>query len=515
MNLVRLIILLLPIMVYAQTITIAVDAIHGKKEAIKQWTPTVKYLNKKIPKYSFKLYPFLPNEFSNVKEMIQDGNIDFIISPPAMYVDMEVTLGASKILTLVKQKNNTEFGSVIISNKLSNITKLSQIDENTRIAAVASLGFGGWLIGYDTLKSNNVKVKEEDVIFVGTQEKVVKTVLENKADIGIIRTGILEDLQEKKRLNLQDINILNQQHHKGFPFICSTKLYPEWAFARTKNVNVDTSRAIAIALLTLPKDSNVTKSTGYYYHWTVPYDYKSVRELMQRLQVGPYVNEDSKFIKRWINNHKELFYSIIFILFLVVLFLIYAKYINTELIKKDREKELLLEEIKNLAYNDALTNIPNRLSVMQSFNQALATAQRNNLKISVMFIDLDGFKMVNDTLGHDVGDRILKDVASILQSTLRKSDLCGRLGGDEFIVITSENKQTHNIESLARKLLEKINEVELPHNTKENFGASIGIVSIVPCQDTTVESLLSEADELMYSVKRQGKNNYILKNLEC
>ncbi|SFP80115.1 diguanylate cyclase domain-containing protein [Hydrogenimonas thermophila] len=507
--------MLFPIFIFAHNITIAVDAIHGKEKAVKNWQPTIDYLNKKLPKYRFELYPFLPTEFSKVKKLIQERKVDFIISPPAMYIDLEVTLGASKILTLVKKNNITKFGSVIITNKSSNIKDISQINKDTRIAAVAPLGFGGWLIGYDTLKKHHIKLNKENIIFFGTQEKVVDAILNNEADVGIIRTGILEELISKNKINLNDIRVLNQHKYEDFPYICSTKLYPEWAFAKTKNVNDKIAREVAITLLTIPEDSNITKSTGYHYHWTVPYDYKDVRELMQRLEVGPYKDQSSKYIQLWINNHKELFYAIIFILILITIFLIYGKYINTKLQKEKKEKEILLEKIKKLAYYDVLTNIPNRLSVMQSFEQILANAQRNNLNIAVMFIDLDGFKTINDTLGHEAGDRVLKDVADIFKSTLRKNDLYGRLGGDEFIVVAQGIDGKENIEKLVRKLLDKINAIPLPSPLNEQFGANIGVVSITPCKDTTVEKLMSESDVLMYDIKRQGKNSYKIKFLKC
>jgi len=496
---------------YAQTITIAVDAIHGKERAIKQWNETITYLNQKLPNYHFQLYPFLPKEFPEIKQKIQQGDIDFVISPPAMYVDLEVTLGASKILTLVKPNNITQFGSVIISYASSGITKLSQIGKNSHIVAVAPLGFGGWLIGYSTLKEHHVNFKEENVHFLGTQEEVVRAILNHQGDIGIIRTGILEELQAKKELNLNELTILNRQYHKDFPFICSTKLYPEWAFAKTKNVDDKISRDVALALLTLPQDQTSTKHVS----WTVPYEYQSVRELMQTFELGPYKGQSERFLKQWIEHHKELFYAIIFILVLIILFLIYGKYINMQLQKKDREKEILLEKIKKLAYYDTLTMIPNRLSIMQSFKQMLATAQRHHLHITVMFIDLDGFKMVNDTLGHDVGDRVLKDVAQIFQSTLRKNDLYGRLGGDEFIVITLGIQEKKDIEKLVQKLLDHINAISLPPHIQEKFGASIGVVHTIPYCETTVESLLNEADDLMYKVKRQGKNNYTIKTITC
>ena len=175
------------------------------------------------------------------------------------------------------------------------------------------------------------------------------------------------------------------------------------------------------------------------------------------------------------------------------------------------EKENMLKKIKKLAYNDALTNIPNRLSFMYSFDRVLATAQRSEISISLMFIDLDGFKLINDTLDHDTGDRVLKEVAKILKTTLRKDDLYGRLGGDEFVVITLDTKNEKDLENLCKKLLENINKIELPAIVKETFGASIGVINGVPSQKTTTETLLKDADFLMYEVKKKDKNNFLIK----
>ena len=503
------IILFFPIVIFAQNITIAVDAIQGKEQAIRQWQPTIEYLNKRLPQYQFKLHPFLANKFSEFTKSIKEDKIDFVISPPAMYIDLEVTLGVSKILTLVKQNNLTQFGSVIIASKASHITKLSLINKNTTLSAVAPLGFGGWLIGYDTLKKHKINFNKNDVLFLGIQKKVVEAIIHNKTDVGIIRTGILETLVANKQISLDNITILNQQHYKNFSYICSSKLYPEWAFAKTQNINNAISRKVALALLTLPS----THSTDYHYQWTVPYDYKSVRDLMQRLEVGPYANQSEKYIIKLINQHRELFYSAIFIFILIILFLIYTKYLNTKLQRETKMKELLLQELKKVAYYDVLTKVPNRLSVIESFEHALAHAQRNSSDLTVMFIDLDGFKTVNDTLGHEVGDRVLKEVADIFKTILRKNDLYGRLGGDEFIIIASGLQTEQNIKIIVHKLLGEINKISLPSPINNEFGASIGVINIVPLRDTNTQYLLHEADKLMYEIKRQGKNDYKVKFL--
>ncbi len=178
-----------------------------------------------------------------------------------------------------------------------------------------------------------------------------------------------------------------------------------------------------------------------------------------------------------------------------------------------KEKETLLKQVEKLAYYDALTGIPNRLSLIKSFEKVLASAQRNGLKLSVMFLDLDGFKLINDTLDHDAGDRVLKEVATILQSTLRRDDLYGRLGGDEFIIVTSGVEDLENIQKVCEKLLTAINTIELPKELKNSFGASIGVIRTIPNQSTTTEALLKEADKLMYSVKKKDKNNFLIQEI--
>ena len=178
-----------------------------------------------------------------------------------------------------------------------------------------------------------------------------------------------------------------------------------------------------------------------------------------------------------------------------------------------KEKEKLLKEIEKLAYNDTLTNIPNRLSIMKSFEKVLASAIRNELPISVMFIDLDGFKLINDTLGHETGDRVLKEVALTLQSTLRKDDLYGRLGGDEFIVITVGISEKKKLEHLCQKLLTNICKIELPPSVQENFGASIGVVHTLAKKSTTCDILLKESDNIMYKIKNSGKNSFLINEI--
>jgi len=487
-----------------------------KKKALQHWQPTINYLNKKLPQYHFILYPYLPTHFEDVKNLIKQNKVDFIISPPAMYIDLEVKLGVSKILTLVKKNNITEFGTVIASSKESNITTLAQINTNTRIAAVAPLGFGGWLIGYDTLKSAKVNFIVQKVAFLGTQERVVEALMHNETDVGIFRTGLLEMLEKKRHIDLQKLTILHPQKYPNFPFLCSTKLYPEWAFSKTKHINDKISRDVALVLLQLSRDNDITKHADYQ-SWTVPYEYKSARELMQRLAVEPYSHNGSEYITYLVSEHQTLLYISGMVLISLIFLFLYSKYVdvkfyNEELRQEHKEKEILLKQVQELAYFDTLTKMPNRLHILHSFEQMLANAQRSSLSITVMFVDLDGFKIVNDTLGHHEGDRVLEKVAKIFRRTFRKGDLYGRLGGDEFIIMMTGINEEEHIKKLSQKLLKEVNRITLPPNVQAKFGVSIGAIHLIPENSTTVEELVDEADELMYNIKKNGKNSFQIKS---
>ena len=170
-------------------------------------------------------------------------------------------------------------------------------------------------------------------------------------------------------------------------------------------------------------------------------------------------------------------------------------------IKKNQNK------LENLAHYDQLTKLPNRLLLNEQIKQSVKTAKRNKNQFAVLFIDLDRFKQINDTYGHDIGDEVLKKTAKRLKSVLRETDIVARLGGDEFIVVVNEMKYIENVHIVAQSILHKL---QLPFNIDANehyISCSIGI-SIYPDDNVDGDVLLKNADIAMYESKAAGKNNY-------
>ena len=164
-------------------------------------------------------------------------------------------------------------------------------------------------------------------------------------------------------------------------------------------------------------------------------------------------------------------------------------------------------QLAYIATHDALTGLPNRVLFNDRFNLALAQAHRRQQKLAVLLLDLDRFKDVNDTLGHSVGDQLLRVTSRRLKDLLRKSDTLARMGGDEFLFLVSDITQVENAIEVARKIIESFREPFLVEERKLRTTASIG-VAIFPDDGADADTLLKNADIAMYGAKQKGRNNY-------
>ena len=171
------------------------------------------------------------------------------------------------------------------------------------------------------------------------------------------------------------------------------------------------------------------------------------------------------------------------------------------------ERKQAQEVINFQAYHDLLTHLPNRALLKDRLNLAITHARRNKRKLAAMFLDLDRFKLVNDTLGHTMGDRLLKAVANRLLSCLRKGDTLSRFGGDEFTLLLPEVRTRDDVVVIAEKILDRLNEAFVIDGHELFVGASIGI-AMYPEAGDNGEALIQNADIAMYHVKGRGKNGY-------
>ncbi len=171
------------------------------------------------------------------------------------------------------------------------------------------------------------------------------------------------------------------------------------------------------------------------------------------------------------------------------------------------ERKKITAELQFLANHDALTGLPSLRLCKDRLNQSLADARRKRQTSAVMFLDLDGFKEINDRYGHEFGDSVLRGIADRITTEIRETDTVARIGGDEFVIILSSLPESDIARRIASSLVEAIARPLTIDDVEVEVSVSIGI-SLYPENGVTAEELIRSADKAMYRIKREGKNNF-------
>jgi diguanylate cyclase (GGDEF)-like protein/PAS domain S-box-containing protein len=180
-------------------------------------------------------------------------------------------------------------------------------------------------------------------------------------------------------------------------------------------------------------------------------------------------------------------------------------------ITKIKEHE---RQLKHIAHFDQLTGLPNRVLLADRLRQGMTQAQRRNKKLAVVFLDLDTFKIINDTHGHATGDQLLMTVANRMKLALRESDTLARIGGDEFVAVLLDLDDTNASEPMLNRLIAAAAQPVYVDNLKLQVTASLGVTFYPQVEDVDADKLLRQADQAMYQVKQEGKNSYKIFNIE-
>ena len=183
--------------------------------------------------------------------------------------------------------------------------------------------------------------------------------------------------------------------------------------------------------------------------------------------------------------------------------------LNEAITNEKQGLEVAYRQISHMANHDPLTNLPNRNLLNELLSRGIKIAKRSDTRLAVMYMDLDNFKPVNDTLGHESGDELLKIVAGKLNKTLRTSDTIARIGGDEFVAVLYNIENESGVVSVADKIIKTLSKEIILEGISFRIGVSIGI-SIFPDHDTGISELLVKADRAMYQAKQSGKNQAVI-----
>jgi len=246
-------------------------------------------------------------------------------------------------------------------------------------------------------------------------------------------------------------------------------------------------------------------------------NYEGYSSVYKKDKIGAFCRIEGSNLTFFVSIAKsEFLYKFISSILLLILIaalgsvfsIIFLFWILNKIHTLEEEKRKYEKGIEYLAYNDILTHIPNRAFFEQRFSQMVASLNRDKRKMALAILDLDGFKKINDTLGHDMGDRVLKEVSKTLQLVLRKQDTLARLGGDEFAVLTDSFNSKKDLEKLSQRIIHHINNFLFTNNIELNLGISIGIA--VANKPSTKETIFKSADNALYESKEKGKNTYTI-----
>jgi len=282
--------LLLPCAAFGEDIRIGVLSHRGYIATFADWTPTADYLSATLDDYQFAVVPLA---FDQVNEAVASGAVDFILVNPGIYVNLEVRYRVTRIATMNNRRADNApynfFGGVIFARQdRSDLQRLEDL-RGQRFMAVDETSLGGFQMAWRELKAKGINPYEDfsALIFGGIHDDVVYAVSNKDVDVGTVRTDILERMAVDGIVNLDDFRIINPQNHAEFPFVHSTRLYPEWPFSKVRHTSNALAQRVAIALLQMPAN-HPAALLGHHAGWTIPLDYEPVHVLFRELNLPPY-----------------------------------------------------------------------------------------------------------------------------------------------------------------------------------------------------------------------------------
>ena len=307
---------------------IGVLAFRGQEDAFERWQPTARYLSERIGGYRFSIVPLT---LEGMLSSVAADQLDFILTNTGNYVVLENAYGISRLATLKVLhlgEEFTQFGAAIFTRH--DHPRLEQISDiaGHSMMAVSDDAFGGFQMAWRELIDNGVDPFTDlaSLQFSGfPQDDIVHAVLAGRVDVGTVRSGTLERMAAEHLIDIDRIRILGARTSDAFPFAHSTRLYPEWPFAKARKTPEKLAQRVAIALLELEPDSSAVVS-AFAAGWTIPLDYGPVHELFRELQIGPYAYlAKPSLVSIWREYKGWIIFSMLMMLLLVGLLILIGR----------------------------------------------------------------------------------------------------------------------------------------------------------------------------------------------
>lgn len=275
----------------AETVKIGVLAKNGPVKAMKMWKATGDYLTAKIPGKTFEIVPL---DFEAVFPAIEASRVDFFLVNSSMFVTAQVKYGAVPVATMVNSRQGQPlkaFGGVVITTADNDaVNSLADLKGKT-FMAVEKTSFGGWQMAYKEMLDAGLDPSADlsQLEFGGKHDNVVLAVLNGAVDAGTVRTDTLERMASGGEIALDEFKIIHRQDHDGFPFVCSTALYPEWPLAKVQGTSDELAAQVVDALKAL-SDTDTAAQDAKVVGWVAALDYAPVDALQRALKIGAYAD---------------------------------------------------------------------------------------------------------------------------------------------------------------------------------------------------------------------------------
>lgn len=287
------------------TLYLGVLAHQGNKRAVEKWYPLTEYLNNNLSKH---LITIVPVNLKDLESMVSRGRLDFILTNSGHYVNLREKFPMQALASLRNKGNGQSldhFGSVLFTQRGRSDIRSFQDLQGKTLAAVSRQAFGGFQTVIHEMRQQGMQpLKTINMVYLGfPQDQIAQFVALGKVDAGIVRTGVLESLHESGVLDLAVFNIINPQQSAGFPFLHSTKLYPEWPFVAMQKVSKEVQHIVQRALLDMPAD-HPAAIQGQFRGWSEIRDYSPVKQVVIAYAQAKELENWYWQLKVWISHKK-------------------------------------------------------------------------------------------------------------------------------------------------------------------------------------------------------------------
>jgi len=296
-------------------------AFRPKEQVLEQWRPLASYLEKKLER-NVKITPY---SYSELDSAIAQNEVDVVITNPAHYIlHIHRSYLSAPLVTLITRHEEHQlsvFGGVIFTrSNTSGINALSDL-AGKRIAVTKLGSLGGYRMqAYELLIAGFPQLDKNKLLITGMpHDNIVAAVLSNNADIGFVRTGVLESLSNEGKINLNSIRIINQQALLTYPFITSTRLYPEWPVAIMPKVDNELARQLTVALLSLPP-KHIASIKANINGFTIPATYSEVEKLLRSLRAEPFdIVPEVTMLELWNTYKNKVIIAVLLVLSIIMI----------------------------------------------------------------------------------------------------------------------------------------------------------------------------------------------------